>query len=124
VARSLYNGFALSRDQVFECLQVYNSRLVDKWTDRELMHKAESAASGAYDKPRGWMRATDATDFGYNQPSSVVVQAASKPPTGSKRARSTFSPPMPPMFAILSAASRAHARTRGHTRSWKYPWQR
>jgi hypothetical protein len=55
VARALYNGFALSHDQVLEWLQVYNSRLSDRWTARELEHKADSAASGIYDKPRGWM---------------------------------------------------------------------
>ena len=55
VARTLYNGFALSRDQVLEWLHVYNARLSEKWTPRELEHKADSAASGRYDKPRGWM---------------------------------------------------------------------
>jgi hypothetical protein len=42
-------------------LQVYNRKSRDRWTDRKLMHKAEPAAAGAYDKPRGWMLATDAT---------------------------------------------------------------
>ena len=32
VARTLYNGFALSRDQVLEWLHVYNARLSEKWT--------------------------------------------------------------------------------------------
>jgi hypothetical protein len=32
VARTLYNGFALSRDQVLEWLRVYNARLSEKWT--------------------------------------------------------------------------------------------
>ena len=70
VARCLYNGFGLSCQQVFECLRVYNSRLADKWTDRELLHKAQSAASGTYDKPSGWMLpATDATAPSYSQSS-------------------------------------------------------
>jgi hypothetical protein len=55
VARSLFNGFALSRDQVLEGLHVYNARLSDKWSDSELTHKADSAVCAIYDKPRGWM---------------------------------------------------------------------
>jgi hypothetical protein len=55
IARTLYNGFALSRDQVVDWLCVYNSRLCEKWSDRELAHKADSAVRGTYDKPRGWL---------------------------------------------------------------------
>ena len=55
VARSLYNGFGLDRQAVLEGLRAYNSRLSDKWSDRELEHKADSAATGNYDKARGWM---------------------------------------------------------------------
>ena len=55
VARSLHNGFALDRQEVLEGLRAYNSRLSDKWSERELEHKADSAATGTYDKPRGWM---------------------------------------------------------------------
>ena len=55
VARTLFNGFGLSRDQVLEGLHVYNARLPDKWSDRELTHKADSAVHAMYDKPRGWM---------------------------------------------------------------------
>ena len=55
VARTLYNGFALSRDQVLEWLRIYNRQLSEKWTERELAHKADSAVRGTYDKPRGWL---------------------------------------------------------------------
>jgi hypothetical protein len=73
VARSLYNGFGLSRDQVFDWLQVYNTRLTDKWTVRELEHKADSAASGTYDRPRGWMLSTtETTVLSYSQCSAMV----------------------------------------------------
>jgi hypothetical protein len=76
VARCLFNGFGLDRQEVFEGLKVYNSRLADKWTDRELMHKADSAASGTYDKPSGWMLpATDATAPSYSQPSLTRARA-------------------------------------------------
>jgi hypothetical protein len=55
VARTLYNGFALSRDQVLQWLRVYNRRLSKRWSERELAHKADSVERGKYDKPRGWM---------------------------------------------------------------------
>ena len=71
VARCLYNGFGLSCQQVFEYLQVYNSRLADKWIDGELRHKAQSAANGTYDKPSGWMLpATDATANRHSNPAA------------------------------------------------------
>ena len=55
VARTLFNGFGLSRDKVLEGLRLYNARLSHKWSDRELAHKADSAVCAMYDKPRGWM---------------------------------------------------------------------
>jgi hypothetical protein len=56
VARTLYNGLGLCRDQVLKWLRIYNRRLSEKWTERELAHKADSAVRGTYDKPRGWLR--------------------------------------------------------------------
>jgi hypothetical protein len=55
VGRTLYNGFGLSREETLKWLQVYNTRLAEKWTERELEHKTDSAVRGSYDKPRGWM---------------------------------------------------------------------
>src|SRR5262245_1825136 len=55
IARTLYNGFGLCRDQVLESLRIYNRRPAEKWTERELAHKADSAVRGTYDKPRGWL---------------------------------------------------------------------
>ena len=55
VARTLYNGFGLCRDQVLEWLRIYNRRLSEKWIERELAHKADSAVRATYDKPRGWL---------------------------------------------------------------------
>ncbi len=55
VARCLFNGFGLSRQEMLEWLGVYNARLSEKWTARELEHKADAAANGSYDKPAGWM---------------------------------------------------------------------
>jgi hypothetical protein len=89
VARSLYNGFGLPCDQVFDWLKVYNQRLADKWTNRQLMHKAEAAAAGTYDKHRGWMKAdTETTVLSYSQRSAMVretvVHAPKYHPKGTK----------------------------------------
>ena len=76
VARSLYNGFALSRDQVLQCLRVYNARLSEKWSERDLAHKADSAEQGKYDKPRGWM-----LKRGSQEPPKITI----RPPTFVRR---------------------------------------
>jgi hypothetical protein len=80
------------------------------------MHKAESAASGAYDKPRGWMRATDATDVGYNQPSPVVVQAAPKPPTGVKTGKKYV---LATDATDVCYTQRSLTRARAHARAYR-----
>jgi len=88
VARSLFNGFGLSRQETLGWLRVYNARLRDKWTDRELEHKADSAANASYDKPRGWMLATLATLVSHTQPAGeIVVRGGSHPPIGAKRGK-------------------------------------
>jgi hypothetical protein len=124
VARCLFNGFGLDECQVFTWLQTYNARLADKWTDRELLHKAKSAAEATYDKPRGWMLATVATVSGYTQPSSVAVWGAKKTPLGTKKGKKyVLATVATELCYIPSAASRARTRTRGHPRSWKHRWQ-
>jgi hypothetical protein len=69
VARCLYNGFALSRDEVLKWLRVYNERLDEKWTEKELAHKADDAVKGPYDKPRGWMLKS-----GSQEPPKVTIR--------------------------------------------------
>ena len=110
VARTLYNGFALSRDQVLEWLQVYNSRLSDRWTARELEHKADSAAGGRFDKPRGWMLGR-----GSSEPRRIVIQPA-------KNANCAWKPAKKYVLAtdamdVFYSQSTMHARTRAHARS-------
>jgi hypothetical protein len=53
VACSLYNGWNLSEDQTLAWLKIYNQRCKPKWNEKELAHKAASAARVAHDKPRG-----------------------------------------------------------------------
>jgi hypothetical protein len=53
VACSLYNGWNLSEEDTLAWLKVFNERCKPKWNDKELAHKAASAARSARNKPRG-----------------------------------------------------------------------
>ena len=53
VACSLYNGWNLSEEHTLAWLKVYNERCEPKWSERELAHKAASAAKAEHKKPRG-----------------------------------------------------------------------
>ena len=105
VARTLYNGFALSRDQVLEWLHVYNARLSEKWTPRELEHKANSAATGRYDKPRGWM---------LNRHESEPRRISIRPAKFTSEGRKTTKKYVLAMDAIDIPYSRSVTRARVH----------
>jgi hypothetical protein len=53
VACLLYNGWALSVDDTLACLKVYNRKCLPPWSERELIHKAQSAARATHSSPRG-----------------------------------------------------------------------
>ena len=53
VACSLCNGWNLSGEDTLAWLKVYNERCEPKWSDKELVHKAASAAEAEHQKPRG-----------------------------------------------------------------------
>ena len=53
VACSLYNGWNLSEEDTLAWLKVYNERCEPKWSEKELAHKAASAAKAEHKKPRG-----------------------------------------------------------------------
>ena len=82
VARTLYNGFGLCRDQVLEWLRIYNRRLSEKWTERELAHKADSALRGPYDKPRGWLLTGH-----HSEPRRISIRAPENTSRGQKIAK-------------------------------------
>lgn len=111
VARALYNGFALSRDQVLEWLQVYNSRLSERWTARELEHKADSAARGRYDKLRGWMLGP-----GRSEPRRIVIGAAKNASQGWKPTKK-YVLATDAMDVFYSQPTK-HARTRARAQSY------
>lgn len=56
-ATALVHGFALEPDVALDLLRGrFNPRCVPPWSDRELEHKIEDAASKPHDRPLGWLR--------------------------------------------------------------------
>jgi hypothetical protein len=53
VACSLVHGFALNESEALDLLREYNLRCSPPWSERELLHKVQSAAAAAHDKPLG-----------------------------------------------------------------------
>ena len=53
VACSLVNGFALSESEAMTWMRVYSQKCDPLWTEKELIHKVQSAMSATHDKPRG-----------------------------------------------------------------------
>lgn len=55
-ATALVHGFALSPDAALHLLATrYNPRCEPSWSERELRHKVDDAASKAHERPRGWL---------------------------------------------------------------------
>lgn len=56
-ATALVHGFGLAPDVALEILtRHYNPRCVPPWSDKELQHKVNQAATKAHDRPFGWLR--------------------------------------------------------------------
>lgn len=55
VACALVHGFALNEVDAMALMKEYNQTCPEKWTERELLHKIQSAARASHAKPRGWM---------------------------------------------------------------------
>jgi len=56
-ATVLVHGFGIAPDQALELLlSHYNPRCQPPWTDKELRHKVEDAASKPHTQPFGWLR--------------------------------------------------------------------
>jgi len=66
-ATALVHGFELDPEAALRMLlERYNPRCVPPWSEKELRHKVEDAASKPHDRPRGWLLRTDShheTDF-------------------------------------------------------------
>jgi len=56
-ATALVHGFALAPEVALRMLhERFNPRCVPPWSDRELEHKVDDAASKPHDRPQGWLR--------------------------------------------------------------------
>jgi len=56
-ATALVHGFGIEPDRALAILQTeYNPRCVPPWSDRELQHKINQAATKSHDRPFGWLR--------------------------------------------------------------------
>jgi len=55
VTCALVHGFALSEADALRLLAQYNARCSPPWSERELLHKIQSAISTPSNKPRGWL---------------------------------------------------------------------
>lgn len=53
VACILVNGFGLDATKALHFLQIYNQRCQPPWSEKELLHKVESAINAQHSKPRG-----------------------------------------------------------------------
>jgi len=63
VACALVHGFALSESDALAILTEYNGRCSPPWTERELVHKLQSAVHARHDKPRGHLIGDGAISF-------------------------------------------------------------
>ncbi|XZE55787.1 bifunctional DNA primase/polymerase [Planctomycetaceae bacterium SH139] len=56
-ATALVHGFGIDPDRALAILQTdYNLRCSPPWSDRELQHKINQAATKSHDRPFGWLR--------------------------------------------------------------------
>src|SRR6056297_2677609 len=56
-ATALVHGFGIEPDLALSILQTdYNPRCSPPWSDRELQHKINQAATKSHDRPFGWLR--------------------------------------------------------------------
>ncbi len=56
-ATAMVHGFCLDRDAALQLLiERYNPRCEPPWSEKELRHKVEDAATKPHDRPRGWLR--------------------------------------------------------------------
>jgi len=82
-ATALVHGFALAPSVALRMLhERFNPRCVPPWSDRELEHKVEDAASKPHDRPHGWLRdavPAEATDVDLSRFGAGVADADDGP---------------------------------------------
>ena len=56
-ATAMVHGFCLDPDEAFNLLRDrYNQRCEPPWSEKELAHKVDDAATKPHERPRGWLR--------------------------------------------------------------------
>jgi len=76
LACSLLNGFGLSEEETVSYLMLWNPRCDPPWTESELRHKAQSAATAQHSKVRGHLLGDNG--FSKEDYSCTSFQAATK----------------------------------------------
>ncbi|MFN3151802.1 bifunctional DNA primase/polymerase [Bremerella sp.] len=62
-ATALVHGFGIERDRALAILESeYNPRCQPPWSEKELRHKVEQAATKPHDRPFGWLRDTNTAE--------------------------------------------------------------
>lgn len=86
-ATALVHGFGIGPDRALAILQTdYNPRCSPPWSDRELQHKINQAATKSHDRPFGWLRddgpiePADDVDLSGFMVAPKVVKAEPPPP--------------------------------------------
>lgn len=75
-AVAMVHGFGIDADTAFDLLKTdYNPRCQPPWTDAELRHKVDDAATKEHDRPYGWLR--DAPSSTVRQAPTMTTEAAS-----------------------------------------------
>ena len=119
-ATTLVHGFGIPTDRALQMLlEHYNPHCQPPWTEKELRHKVEDAASKPHDRPFGWLRdqeqsnerekvdlsrLTERLKQGKRQPESVPSESLPSPDAGPDNAETQ--PDITPYDRCLKAMRR------------------
>ena len=79
VACQLVNGFGLDEMEALNYLKLYSETCQPPWTERELLHKVQSAAKASHNKPRGHLLDGKIAQVEYRRPAVLPQPAQPKP---------------------------------------------
>src|SRR6185503_13725715 len=102
-ATALVHGFALAPDVAMRMLaERFNPRCEPPWSDRELRHKVDDAASKAHARPRGWLRDAEPIEANDVDLSGFGIPRASNVDDEQRRAPRPDDPgPFPPALLCV-----------------------
>ncbi|MEL6739642.1 MAG: bifunctional DNA primase/polymerase [Planctomycetota bacterium] len=102
-ATALVHGFELDPEAALQMLlERYNPRCDPPWSEKELRHKVEDAASKPHDRPRGWLLESDSPAPGTAgvDISAVVAQATTSEPNTPPPTSSDPGPMQPELLRL------------------------